>query len=199
MKKLYLFLGFCLCFSVPAQAQHDYPRVEVFGGYSYLRTSPIFQDSIPKGWDASLTGNLRRNLGIEADFSGHTGGTSAGSGLSHGTHLFLVGPRYVARLGNFVPWAHALFGAAHTGVKGRNFLGPTSESTTWFAWATGGGLDARLHKNISLRLFQVDYVRVNGSASFSSEGHVGTYPSFTPGASNNLRISVGVVIGWGKG
>jgi hypothetical protein len=63
------FLSFCRFLALIASGVQP-QKVEVFGGYQYLRP-----DSGPNlnGWNAALTGNFK-HLGITADFSGTYGG-----------------------------------------------------------------------------------------------------------------------------
>jgi hypothetical protein len=189
-----------LILPVGGQAQGEEPRFAVFAGYSYLHTSLLFQSDLPKGWNASVTGYLNRRIGIDADFSGHYYSTSDSTVVltSTRTYLLMAGPRYAIHAGKFLPWTHALFGAARTSEAGRNVLAPVNGTRTWFAWAAGGGLDTKVHKNIWVRLFQLDYVRVSGNGHFMTTGPTGTSPVFDegPGGANNLRLSMGVVLGW---
>jgi hypothetical protein len=87
MRKL-LFVGvLVLAMSGLALAQ-DFPKYEVFGGYSYLRSdlnnsSPFVSEYYAEngnlgtgnlnGFEASFTYNLNKWLGIKADFGGHFG------------------------------------------------------------------------------------------------------------------------------
>jgi opacity protein-like surface antigen len=202
MRKLLLLLGLELFITLPLQAQGAYPRAEIFGGYSYLHTDLLFESNIPKGWNASVTGNPHRMIGIEADFSGHYGSQQArfAPELRHDyrTHLFMFGPRFAARLPKVTPWAHALFGASHLSVRGRDFAGEYSDSRTAFTWALGGGLDINAHKNLALRVIQADYIRANSRTDVIGS-RTGPYFSIGSGPSNNFRLSFGVVVKWDKG
>src|SRR5574341_465021 len=55
----------------PAWAQNDFPRFEVFGGWSYL---PANGDDFPRqnstGFQAGLTVNVNRWFGVVADLGG---------------------------------------------------------------------------------------------------------------------------------
>jgi hypothetical protein len=55
-------------------ARHDagFPKAEVFGGYSW--SGGNFH-----GWNTSVTGNVTKQIGIAADFSGHYGSELIGS------------------------------------------------------------------------------------------------------------------------
>jgi hypothetical protein len=75
-----------------------------------------------------------------------------------------------------------LFGAARASVDatGPGLLG--DEVGYAFAYALGGGVDIKAHKNFAIRLGQVDYL----AARAGGEGL------------NNFRFSVGVVIRLGN-
>jgi len=181
------------CLISMASVAQDAPRVEVFGGYQFVRANSGIQigglDSFAlNGWDASLSGYFGSYLGFTADFAG-TYGTPKVSipqigqiGVNTDLYTFMFGP--VVRAANkspFQPFAHALFGAAHVkgavGVTGIGGLS-ISDSNTGFAWAAGGGLDVKLLPLIGVRLGQLDYVqtRIAGNSQ------------------NNFRYSAGIVL-----
>ena len=195
MKTLFLVLAGVIFPSLTAMAQDGYRRVEFFGGYSYLHTDEFDRDSLPKGWAAGVTGNLHRNFGVEANFSGHY--QNIGPGFADRSyHLFLFGPRAAARFDKLTPWAHALVGdsliRAH--AASNSSLGPVDrrESATRFAWAMGGGLDVQANRTIAIRILQADYIR-NSSVDFQISGSGGTFIQINKADSNNLRLSFGIV------
>ena len=76
MKKLVLVAMVLMGFSVMAVAQ-DPPKVEVFGGYSFVRVdtttnfgAPSGNDLNMNGWDVNVAFNGNKWLGFVADFSG---------------------------------------------------------------------------------------------------------------------------------
>jgi len=179
-----------------AALAQDAPKVEVFGGYSYLHSKgDSSSDGINlNGWNASVAGNLTPSFGLVADISGHyttetvvTGLTTTGSGVitsraKLSDHLFLFGPRFSYRKHERVtPFAHVLVGGfrAKGSLSGAFFL---NETDTGFAAAAGGGVDVKLSQRFAFRLVQADYVfdRSNGES-----GH-------------NARISTGLVFRFGK-
>ena len=98
MRKL-LFVGvLVLAMSGLALAQ-DFPKFEVFGGYSYLRSdlnsnNPFVSEYYGdygaangsgnlNGFEASFTYNLNKWLGIKADFSGHFGKSNIDESISN--------------------------------------------------------------------------------------------------------------------
>jgi hypothetical protein len=97
-------------------------------------------------------------------------------------YTFLFGPQISFRTERFTPFAHALFGAAHTteNVSGP-FLPPglplsISLSDTGCATALGGGVDLGLSRRFAWRI-QGDYLQ---SRVFSA-------------TQNNFRLSTGIV------
>jgi opacity protein-like surface antigen len=139
MKKFLLAASVVLFMTVSANAQ-DAPRVELFGGYSYLRVDAGLFHINTNGWNASITGNVNNWFGITGDVSAHYR-----SGLD--LYTFVIGPRFAAH-GGVTPFTHLLFGGARAG---------NGDSDTSFAMVLGGGLDADLPGPFALRLAQLDY------------------------------------------
>jgi hypothetical protein len=142
----------------------------VFFGYSYLRASSAGTSSNFNGWDGSLEGKIFPFVGIVADLSGEYGSQS---GVNIHEYNFLFGPRVSFSVGRFRPFAHALFGAAHTSGSASDF----SSSDTSFGDALGGGIDYRLWHIAGWR-FQIDDVQTR----------------FSGGTQNNFRFATGLVI-----
>lgn len=172
---------FLICLSalslVPAQAQ-NIPRIDIFGGYSYLRF-----DSAPLGFSGrtNLNGgnvslslpNIYHSLGLTADVSGHYGSELR-------VYNFLAGPQISTTRGNQRFYVHALFGKARerfeiVGVSRPGF------SSYGRAFALGGGFDLNYSSRFDIRVIQADYV--NNKAFGSSQ--------------NNLRLSTGLVFKFG--
>jgi hypothetical protein len=115
MRKLLFVMALLLALPLIASAQDEAPRVEIFGGYSYLRLddaiSPTDRDL--NGFNTSFTTNFNRWLGLTAEFSGHftdlnVGGTQA----DLDTYLFAVGPRVAYRnFERFTPYVHVSWSA----------------------------------------------------------------------------------------
>src|SRR4030095_4166739 len=160
MKMLVPFLSVIvlMCASSSALAQgttsDDYPRVEVFGGYSALGDdhsgrritfSPTAStDSgygTETGFETSVIGNFSKHFGIKGDFSAHFGNDSGRSPFTACTptcttatqdfqfktrvYNFLAGPEFKARNSTrFTPFAYALGGVAHTSAAFTS-TGPT--------------------------------------------------------------------------
>lgn len=196
MRKSLLAVLFLACLASSAFAQdRDYPKVEVFGGYSYLRA-----DIRPSGGDfgggenlngfhAQISGNIKRNFSIAGDISGHYKSfapdaidpdisiTNARASL----YNFLAGPQVKARRGRVTPFAEALFGVARARVSATindlDAVTSFSDSETKFAYVLGGGLDINVSERIAIRAIHADYLRTR----FGDEHQ------------NNLRLSFGIV------
>ncbi len=194
--------GLLIAFATMAFAQ-DSPRIELFGGYSFLQANPVHTSTFTSnGWDASLVFNANRWLGVEANVSDHygtspgdiegLGPTALAAPIPYATGLaFLFGPHLTYKNGSrLTPFVHALFGGAHG--KGSNELidvpcSPTiacgvTRSQTAFSMAFGGGVDWSVSRAVSIRIIQADYQRVN----------------FTGNPQNNIMISAGIVFTLGR-
>lgn len=185
MNRLWLIAGWLLLVSLPALAQ-DTPKVEVAGGYSYLRA-----DTDPRsnahGWYVSVAGNLNRYVGLAADFSGHYGSANLNTGAGNikvdGTaHTFLFGPRFSARRERLTPFAHVLAGAVRSRTAGQIGTVAVFNEDTAFGLAVGGGVDVTLQRHVALRLIQADYLLTR----FGSE------------TQNNVRVTIGLVFRFGS-
>jgi hypothetical protein len=207
MRKLCL-LPFLFCLTLMAQ---EYPRGEVFVGYSYLRIDDGGVNTLApniftinrglNGWEAAGSVNLTSWFALKADGSGHYGDlinfNAAQANFfqidnfqaSVQSYSFLAGPVLAYRRPRYKPFVHALFGArAVRNEVTINILGAglthTDAVGTQFAMAFGGGLDLRITNRISARVFQADYLLSN---------HLE--------AGGNLRASAGIVfeLGGGRG
>jgi opacity protein-like surface antigen len=198
MKRLAMLCGTLLLFAGIASAQDEAPKVEAFGGYSYLRVNPGFAGSSGlnfNGGSGSLAYNFTPMLGVVADFGGYHWSSS---GVDATSETYLFGPKIALRHGPITPFAQALFGGAH--VSG-GFLGnicPTarvhregtgcvaSTSDNAFAMAIGGGVDWNATSHIGIRLIQAEYLFTKFNEGGGSR----------PDHQNNARISTGVVFRW---
>jgi hypothetical protein len=193
-----LFVGFILLAGLPLWAQEEYPKVEVFGGYSYANIDRILSFSRGRenghGWGASVSGNFHKNFGVTADFAGHYGDLfrtrafDSDISVSGRAHEFLFGPRVTLRRKSVTAFAHALFGAVRASVPSFTRSTPTGTfgfvggSETAFAMGFGGGLDVNLGKHFAVRAAQVDYIPVH----------------LSPGWLHNVRIQTGIVFKFGS-
>jgi len=194
-------IGLILAFTLSAQAQTEYPRVEIFGGYSYASIER--GGSVPResahGWAANASVNFHKYFGATADFAGQFGHTSVfpvcidifppppgcverRAGLS--TNQFLFGPRVTARTERVTGFGHVLFGASRMRVSSTTVAGLTlpAETETHFALGLGGGLDINAGRRFAIRVVQFDYIPVRRDR-FSVRSWL-----------DNVRVQAGVVI-----
>jgi len=159
-KNLLIRLAFCtallLCSALVASAQKpntdEYPRIEIFAGYSALGetsgrgisfgTASINANYAGKaGFEASIIRNFSKHIGLKGDFSAHFDNSSARGPITSCSptcisatqdiqlktqvYNFLGGPEFKARnRTRFTPFAYALAGAAYTKATFRT-PGPT--------------------------------------------------------------------------
>jgi hypothetical protein len=182
-----------------AYAPVSTPRVEIFGGYSYLYPDTVASGllpggllpvssclcAIPKGAGLSVTIPITRWIGATVDASGHWGGqgsTPAQRAGNADAYNIAAGPQFILRTHHFSPFAEALFGADR--------LAPSEfHQNTAFGIIAGGGLDVPFGRHISLRPVQADFVYSNHSFG----------PSPTVPATNlrGLRLQAGLVFSFG--
>src|SRR5690348_9128758 len=121
----YAIVMLCLLLALSAIGFAQEPaRVEVFGGYQYLRANsgigaPGFDNFNLNGWNAAVNGYITNYFGITADFAGAYGTPKiSGVGLDTKVHTFLFGPvvRYT-HWSRVTPFAHALFGGGHISLS----------------------------------------------------------------------------------
>lgn len=153
MKRMVLLVAILIATTVVATAQ-EFPRVEVFGGYSYLNVGSSGQQKGfgLNGWNAQASVNLTSWLGATADFGGNYGSPFA---VSIHNYSYLFGPTLSYRAQHVVPFAHALFGGGH--VSGS--IGGLSSSQNAFAMAIGGGIDIPFKGHFGVRVAQLDWLR----------------------------------------
>lgn len=206
MARTLLLISLLLASGFSAQAQAEYPRVELFGGYSYanLDFGRFFFSSRQNtnGWGASINVNFNRHLGVTAEFAGQYGdigifnpppgagpadcplfdtpsGCFDNVGLS--SHQFLFGPRFSVRKGRYTAFGNVLVGVNRDRISSwvidDTTLGPLTD--TGLALGLGGGLDISLSRRISLRALKVDYLPTRSEkVSWAS----------------NLRLQTGLVV-----
>jgi opacity protein-like surface antigen len=138
-KRLFLLIGLYMFLNIAARAQ-EFPKAEVFGGYSYGNFGPVVSGASRtnlNGWNASVCVNVNRWFGLVSDFSGHYGSFSATSilpilvppcvpvGCARITdsendkyHSFLFGPQFSFRTKKVTPFVHALFGGSRLNRSG---------------------------------------------------------------------------------
>jgi len=209
-----LVLGAMLLIGIAAWTQ-EYPLAEAGFDYSYARyapSGPYTQGHSLNGGGGTFVYNISEYLGIKADFQGY------GSNLTHfvipagvtnfpggatgnvqgNLFTYLFGPQLKIRVPKVQPFAHALFGGAHSNVYGNAFkticqpvVGACSFSKTpggdAFAFAFGGGVDIPVGKHISVRPAEIDYLLTDFNNPFNN------------GVQHNFRYTGGLNFNLGTG
>lgn len=199
MRKLILLALFITC-SAPltfAQSTSDeYDKVNVFAGYSHNRLDtgvsnedPELDDIVDEreganGFNASVTGNVSRYVGLKFDYSFHQRSIEFGAdSTDFRLQNFLGGVQFKDNSKDeskkVKPFAHVLVGAARASVDLTEFDEDFEDfSETGFAAGIGGGVDFRINDRFDFRAIQFDY----NPTRFSDE------------MQHNFRIGIGVVI-----
>jgi opacity protein-like surface antigen len=206
MYRLLLISMLALAFASTAFAQStEYNKIEFYGGYSNNRVDvgdaglPGFSNQHEgfNGFNAAVTGNVTRYVGLKFDLAGHFNqktfpvGPPASIDVHSNLFNFLGGVQLKdnSKEGKFKPFAQALVGVA----RGRNRVefnniicaavvpspcANFTETDTGFGGAFGAGLDVRLNDRFDIRAVQVDY---NPTRLFGDTQH-------------NVRLGAGIVI-----
>jgi Outer membrane protein beta-barrel domain len=207
LTNILVLLGMLLL-SLATWAQ-EWPKVEVGADYSYLRfapSGPYTSGHSLNGGGGSLVYNWNEYLGIKMDLQGYTSNTTGfaipptatfPNGLNGNVQgnmfTYLFGPQLKVRAHKIQPFAHLLFGGAHTNVYGNAFntlcrpiagncsvsKAPTAEA---FALDFGGGVDLPINRTVSFRPVQIDYLLTRFSNPFTKTNN-----------QNNFHYSVGIV------
>lgn len=162
VRKIGLLLGILMVSSLAAKAQD---KVEVFGGYTYMRFRGGPSANL-NGWEIAGQYKFTDWLGGVADVDGHYGTLG---GVSTSVYTYMFGPQ-VSWPSRVSPFAHVLLGGAHISQAG---FGNSA-----FSLAIGGGIDTELVKGIHWRIFQGDYLMTR----------------FASNTQNNARVSTGIVL-----
>jgi outer membrane protein OmpA-like peptidoglycan-associated protein len=188
-----------------SNASGQYPKAELFVGYSYLRAIPAPTTGNRLMWmnggSTSLALNFNRYLGIVGDFGAYTNSQMRFQGgywstvdvdnPNVGAFSYLFGPRISFRSQSRVtPFVQALFGGMHANevsLTGCTFSCTFLPSENTFALAAGGGLDIRVRRHFAIRLIQAEYVMTR-------------FPDYSTGltaSQNDMRLSSGIVFRFG--
>jgi opacity protein-like surface antigen len=199
--------------AVAVSAQKDYHKMEVFGGYTYANYDNVLEvidnDIDPtislRGFNAQFTYNVHKYVGVKFDYSLTAqretfADQNASLEVKYKNNQFFGGVQFKNNKTDgprWKPFGHIMAGIANqkfnargTVVTGTPPVVATlndSPGTNNFAMIFGAGLDVRVHKNIDLRLVQIDYNPV-----FFGGQNIGTF-HLDSVTQNNLRMSFGIV------
>jgi hypothetical protein len=146
------------------QSDDAVPKAELFLGYQWLNPggnipdqsfppNPFKLPSISQGFGTNLSYNFTKNLALEGNYGGDWNRNASIS-------AFTFGPKVTWRGDGVNFFAHTLVGVQRLSSRG-------IDPTTGVAAVLGGGMDLKLWKPVSLRLFEADYqlARMNFSAN----------------------------------
>lgn len=176
-RRIFYGLALAALACLPAAAQQETPKVELFGGYA-------FAGDATHGWVASVTGNVNSWLGLTGEAGGQYSLVQApGFEERIRVHSYLFGPQFSLRRHRRVtPFVRALFGASRISTRARELGLDFAFTDTAFSLALGGGLDVRINERFAVRAFQLDYLRTG----------------FFDERQNKGRLSAGLVVRFGK-
>jgi hypothetical protein len=158
---------------LPSRAQETTPRLQLFGGYSYVRfdskTFGFADKSGLNGFDLMAAYNLVPGFGVVAEASGN-----------YGPHMnfraAVFGPQFLYQKGKMTFFAHTLFGRGESSLRVARGLRDAGN-----AFQLGGGVDLDLRPRFAFRIIQADYVHTH----------------FFQQTQGNIRLSTGLVFHWG--
>jgi hypothetical protein len=175
-----------------AQADEKPPKAELFVGYQWLNPGGNIPDrsvpplafklpSIPQGAGASLAYNFTSHWSLEGDWGIN--------GYRYATiNTGMVGPKLTFRADDGVNFF------VHTLVGIERMSGRTFGSSNGIATALGGGMDIKIWKPLSLRLFEADfqYARQNFSEFVPPDDSSLRRPTYY-----GVRLRTGLVFNFG--
>jgi opacity protein-like surface antigen len=206
MKVFVTVLVASLAFALTAAAE-DTSKLETYFGFDWVRFNPDVSN-IPsfnaEGGSAQFVYNFHEGIGLAFDLGAVTKDTFHGNFSNEQSH-FLIGPRYgFYNHSRFTPFGEILFGVGHASVSTDilrvpavlpssvvtlpdNVSARLTASRTSFAMMVGGGIDIRLTKRITYRLFDADYYLTRPASLITAEDV----------NKNNFRLTTGVNFTWG--
>jgi hypothetical protein len=189
MRKLFFATILIACAASFSFAQsNDYNKVDVYAGFSHARVDFDADLEGFNGFEAAVTGNVSRYVGLKGDYAFHFKSFDiAGIDIDAKTHTLVGGVQFKdnAKATKVKPFAHFMAGFTHARVDVDPVVCiqqvgapcPFGDSETGFSGVIGGGLDFRINDRVDFRAIQLDYnpTRLGGETQ------------------HNFRIGVGVV------
>jgi hypothetical protein len=171
------------------KSSDDTPKAEFFIGYQWLNPGGNIPDqngnafslpSISQGFGTSLAWNFTKYLAIEGNYGGDWNRYAA-------INVAAGGPKLTYRGDGVDFYVHTLVGLGRFSSRG---LAPTNG----VAAVLGGGMDLKIWKWMSLRVFEADYQleRVNLSNEVPPDNSGLRRQTF-----NGVRLQSGLVFNWG--
>jgi hypothetical protein len=177
-----------------AQDNATAPKIEIFGGYSYMNANIVVSGTRfnLNGASGSVAYNVNNWIGIVGDFGVYDTGNAGNEGRSLTITTYQFGPRISMRGHALVPFAQVLLGGGHaTGTLYTTSLGNGSAplgASNGFALTAGGGIDWKLNHTIGIRIIQTEYLYTT---------FLNAAPTSDKNRQNNIRISAGITLSFG--
>jgi hypothetical protein len=178
-----------------AQESLPAPKIEIFGGYSDMNANIVVTGTRfnLNGASGSIAYNVNNWIGIVGDFGVYDTGNAGGEGRSLTITTYQFGPRISMRGRALVPFGQVLLGGGHaTGTLYTTSLGNGSAplgASNGFALTAGGGVDWKLNHTIGIRIIQTEYLYTT---------FLNAAPASDKNRQNNIRISAGITLSFGK-
>jgi hypothetical protein len=135
-----------------AAAQTDEGRVDVAGGYAWLRDYDGGL-TFPRGWFASVGAGLAGPLGVVGDASGsHESQVGLDIKFSMSILGLVAGPRIAVPIRRVTPFAQILFGLTRFKTTFAMPEETISDTANHFATQFGGGVDIHVTRHLSSRV-----------------------------------------------
>jgi len=197
MKRWALLCGAMLLFAGIASAQDE--KVEVFGGYSYVRASDSLlgtsSGSNFNGGSGSVAYNFTPMFAVVADVGGYHNSQSFEDFNIDATAVsYMFGPKVSYHAGPITPFVQVLLGGTHLSGTGTEIdcgdarvhreggVCSNSVSQNAFSMTVGGGVDWNVTHHIGVRIVQAEYYMTRFNIADIT----------TSDQQNNLRLSAGV-------
>jgi hypothetical protein len=185
----------------PVASPRQFPRVELFVGYSYANLNLGSQSSLFVPAGRSFSGmqfdskfNQRKYLAWLFDVSGQWSHSRIPDPLGYETHMqldstqLLAGPEFTLRTHKLNIFGHALLGFTRMSLSELNgytwdagVYGPVQTPNyinlvhrTNLAFGAGGGIERNWKKHFAFRLLQVDYIPTRLDKKWQSQLRLGT-------------------------
>jgi hypothetical protein len=169
----------------------DTPKAELFIGYQWWNPGGNIPDqntppnafklpSVAQGFGTNLAYNFTKYLALEGNYGGDWNRYAA-------NNVFAVGPKLTWRGDGVDFFVHTLLGFDRFSSRGL-------DSTNGVAAVLGGGMDLKIWKSLSLRVFEADYQleRVNFSNNVGPED-----PGLRRQTFEGVRLTTGLVFNFG--
>jgi hypothetical protein len=136
----------------PAAAQTGDGRVDVAGGYVWLRDYDGAL-TLPRGWFASLGADVAGPFGLVGDLSGsYESQVGLDIKFSMSILSLAAGPRIAVPIRRVTPFAQMLFGTTRFKTTFAMPGETISDATNHFATQFGGGVDIHFTRHLSSRV-----------------------------------------------